>query len=194
MAAHAFQLVGGSPVLDFLNTIHDWTAPKAHDYLADFGEARRFGAAAGLLTAAEAAALGGAGGELARLVALRALLERIFRALVTGRSPGAADLSALDGEAARAAGAARLRGGRRGVRRLLDPAAAGAALLRWRLAEAAVALLTSPQLALVKACPSCGWFFLDTTKNHSRRWCSMAMCGSSAKARRYYQRRKRRSR
>ncbi|MGH7701051.1 MAG: CGNR zinc finger domain-containing protein [Gemmatimonadales bacterium] len=42
----------------------------------------------------------------------------------------------------------------------------------------------------MKSCPSCGWFFLDASKNRSRRWCSMATCGSSAKARRYYRRRK----
>ncbi|MFD0480100.1 CGNR zinc finger domain-containing protein [Nonomuraea thailandensis] len=35
-------------------------------------------------------------------------------------------------------------------------------------------------------CPSCGWLFLDTTRNGSRRWCSMAMCGSQVKSRRYY--------
>ncbi|MBC7897912.1 MAG: CGNR zinc finger domain-containing protein, partial [Cytophagaceae bacterium] len=30
------------------------------------------------------------------------------------------------------------------------------------------------------------WFFLDVSKNGSRRWCSMATCGATAKAHRYY--------
>ena len=55
-----------------------------------------------------------------------------------------------------------------------------------RLVESAVELLTSERIARVKSCPSCGWFFLDVTKNGSRRWCSMDMCGSSAKSRAYY--------
>ncbi|MBI2402308.1 MAG: CGNR zinc finger domain-containing protein [Gemmatimonadetes bacterium] len=73
------------------------------------------------------------------------------------------------------------------VVRVID---ADAPVLRWCLVEAAVALLTSPRLTRVKACPSCRWFFLDVSKNRSRRWCSMATCGSSAKARRYYWRTK----
>jgi predicted RNA-binding Zn ribbon-like protein len=67
---------------------------------------------------------------------------------------------------------------------------AGVATIRWRLVETAVALLTSDRLARLSACPSCGWFFLDASKNRSRRWCSMAMCGSAAKARSYYWRTK----
>jgi predicted RNA-binding Zn ribbon-like protein len=41
----------------------------------------------------------------------------------------------------------------------------------------------------VRACGGCGWLFLDTSKNHSRRWCSMDACGNQAKARRHYRRR-----
>jgi predicted RNA-binding Zn ribbon-like protein len=31
--------------------------------------------------------------------------------------------------------------------------------------------------------------FLDTTKNHTRRWCNMKICGNRAKARRFQERR-----
>ena len=193
--AHEFVLVGGHPALDFLNTIHDWTAPEQRDYLPDAAAARRFALAAGLLGGTEASALAaGPRGELARLVALRGRLERIFRSVVAGRGPAAADLDALAGEAGRAAGAARLRTGKTGISRHLDPRLAGPALLRWRIAEAAVALLVSPRLERVNACPTCGWFFLDLSKNRSRRWCSMTACGSSAKARRYYRRNRRKAR
>jgi predicted RNA-binding Zn ribbon-like protein len=43
----------------------------------------------------------------------------------------------------------------------------------------------------VRECPgdgTCGWLFVDRTKNRSRRWCSMQTCGNRAKARRYYRR------
>ncbi len=52
-------------------------------------------------------------------------------------------------------------------------------------------LLTSAALNDVKQCPGCGdcgWLFLDTSKNRTRRWCSMEGCGSRAKMRRHYQR------
>jgi predicted RNA-binding Zn ribbon-like protein len=65
---------------------------------------------------------------------------------------------------------------------------AGDALLRLRIVEAAVALLVSDAMQKVKSCPTCGWLFLDVSKNRSRRWCSMDTCGAVAKARRYYRR------
>lgn len=57
----------------------------------------------------------------------------------------------------------------------------------WILTEAAVNLLTSDQMPLVKACgaETCRWLFLDTSKNHTRRWCNMSLCGNRAKARRF---------
>ena len=36
--------------------------------------------------------------------------------------------------------------------------------------------------------PSCVLWFYDTTRNRTRRWCSMAVCGNRAKARRHYDR------
>jgi predicted RNA-binding Zn ribbon-like protein len=42
----------------------------------------------------------------------------------------------------------------------------------------------------LKICPGdhCGWAFFDTSRNLSGRWCSMAVCGSRAKARAHYRR------
>jgi predicted RNA-binding Zn ribbon-like protein len=54
--------------------------------------------------------------------------------------------------------------------------------------EAAATLLVSDAMRRVKSCPTCGWLFLDASKNRSRRWCSMDTCGAVAKARRYYRR------
>ncbi|MGW8178591.1 MAG: CGNR zinc finger domain-containing protein [bacterium] len=53
-----------------------------------------------------------------------------------------------------------------------------------------VDLLTSDELPRVKRCSSdeCGWLFIDTSKNNSRKWCQMRACGNRAKARRYYSR------
>jgi len=47
----------------------------------------------------------------------------------------------------------------------------------------------------VRVCASdtCGWLFLDTSKNHTRRWCDMKSCGNRAKARKYYSQKKRAS-
>jgi predicted RNA-binding Zn ribbon-like protein len=53
----------------------------------------------------------------------------------------------------------------------------------WPVAQAAVDLLRSPELARLKQCGHCRWLFLDASRNRSRRWCSMAHCGTDAKVR-----------
>lgn len=63
----------------------------------------------------------------------------------------------------------------------------------WPVAWSAAELLTSEDRHRIGQCASdeCKWLFYDTSKNRSRRWCSMKMCGNVAKARRHYQRQKR---
>ena len=43
-------------------------------------------------------------------------------------------------------------------------------------------------VARIGACDGCGWLFLDTSRAHARRWCSMSVCGVRHKMRRYHQR------
>jgi predicted RNA-binding Zn ribbon-like protein len=60
----------------------------------------------------------------------------------------------------------------------------------WEIARAASRLLTSPHLARVHACEAvdCGWWFMDESKNASRRWCDMKICGNREKLRRFRER------
>ena len=60
MRGYSYPLVGGDPALDFLNTIHDWTAAERRDYLTNYADALRFGEASGLLSPAEVRRLQGA--------------------------------------------------------------------------------------------------------------------------------------
>jgi predicted RNA-binding Zn ribbon-like protein len=55
----------------------------------------------------------------------------------------------------------------------------------WPVAHAATALLTSGDLDRLKLCAGCHWVFLDSSRNHSRRWCTMEVCGTDEKKRRY---------
>jgi predicted RNA-binding Zn ribbon-like protein len=62
---------------------------------------------------------------------------------------------------------------------------------RWRKPESVLApiaeeiarFISSADFRYVKACPgqNCVLFFLDQTRRHGRRWCSMAICGNRAK-------------
>lgn len=51
------------------------------------------------------------------------------------------------------------------------------------VAEAMADLVCNADFTMVKKCegPTCTMLFLDTTKGHARRWCSMAVCGNRAK-------------
>jgi predicted RNA-binding Zn ribbon-like protein len=55
------------------------------------------------------------------------------------------------------------------------------------IALSALTTLTQADLSRVKQCQGdkCGWLFFDTTKNKSRRWCEMEVCGNRAKQRRH---------
>jgi predicted RNA-binding Zn ribbon-like protein len=74
---------------------------------------------------------------------------------------------------------------------------------RWRkpesllaaLAEEIAAFISSADFRYVKACPgqNCVLFFLDRTRRHGRRWCSMAVCGNRAKQEAHLARLKRRT-
>jgi predicted RNA-binding Zn ribbon-like protein len=51
----------------------------------------------------------------------------------------------------------------------------------------ALTLLQQADLTRVKQCQGekCGWLFFDATKNKSRRWCEMEVCGNRAKQKRF---------
>ncbi|MBB1248110.1 CGNR zinc finger domain-containing protein [Rhizobium sp. G21] len=57
-------------------------------------------------------------------------------------------------------------------------------------ARSALRLIALPEPERLKICPNCGWLFLDRSKNKSRAWCDMAVCGNRAKARLHYRRKK----
>jgi predicted RNA-binding Zn ribbon-like protein len=60
------------------------------------------------------------------------------------------------------------------------------------VADSAADLLSRDDLSLVKKCenPECVLFFYDSTKNHARRWCSMAACGNRSKVAAHNRRKK----
>lgn len=107
----------------------------------------------------------------AGMVRLREAIDRHFRAEALGAgTPGLlADLLEA------IASTLRLSGERP---QALDTATARSALM----------LLSQPDPQRLKICPNCGWLFLDRSRNRSRAWCDMAVCGNRAKASRHYRR------
>lgn len=58
------------------------------------------------------------------------------------------------------------------------------------IAAAAAKVAIEKRLDRVKICPAddCRWAFYDTSRNRSRQWCSMEVCGNRAKARAHRER------
>lgn len=181
-------LLGGHLALDFVNTVEDRSSPSPDDVLRTPDDLRRWAERAGIERAASADSQAGAV-SLSQAVAFREALHQVLRAAVLGE-PVPRPALWLTQDNIKEAYA---------VRRL-EP---GAAALRWnwqqapdiirhQVAAAAGELLTDPALlARTRLCASrlCGWFYLDQTKNHSRRWCSMRGCGTEEKTRRRASRR-----
>ncbi len=55
----------------------------------------------------------------------------------------------------------------------------------WPIIRAFADLVTSEDRKRIKQCANCGYLFVDNSKNKSRRWCSMEICGNRVKARRF---------
>jgi len=55
----------------------------------------------------------------------------------------------------------------------------------WPIIKSFAELITTDEPNRIKQCSNCGYLFLDSSKNKSRRWCSMEICGNRVKARRH---------
>jgi len=193
-----FDLIAGNAALDFVNTLDDrYTKPK--ELLGDYLDLARFAEDTGLLDSARVDRLfaqSQADPARAQQVLkwareLREAIHDVFRAIIDKRPVPHMALARLNGSVQNAAEHMRLVPTKDGFAWSFDDLRAFESVL-WPIARAAADLLTSDQLPYVRACYSktCEWFFLDTSKNHHRRWCDMTRCGNRAKAQRFYERQK----
>ena len=130
---------------------------------------------------------------LARAIALREAIYRIITGHVNSQSPEKLDLDLLNAELTSAAESWKLMPALAGFAWDWDISPENLAGVLGPIARSAADLLTSPELYRVGICADedgCGFAFFDTSRNRSRRWCSMEDCGNRAKAQRHYQRHK----
>jgi predicted RNA-binding Zn ribbon-like protein len=80
-----------------------------------------------------------------------------------------------------------------GERVALRPAVAGVDGALARIVALVATAETDGTWARMKACASdgCQWAFYDSARNHSGRWCEMAVCGNRMKARAFRERSRR---
>ncbi len=197
------DLAGGHPALDFVNTVGgllDRPVRPEDELMREYRDLLDYGLQAGTLSEAHARRLRRRAKEhprqaeaaLALAFDTRALVDSAFRPLAEG---GASPPDALEELARRGADAL--------TRARLVPDGNGGYTWSWEhaddleaplwpVAHTALELLTEGPLERLKVCGRCRWLFLDTTKNRSRRWCSMEECGTHTKIERYVERRRER--
>ena len=197
-----FDLSAGHPALDLVNTLDYRFKPHGTvERLADYADLLRFAEQTRLLDARTVRRLGSSVAPEAAARALRSarqLREALASAcytVVNGRSPPEADILTLQRHFHGASSHRELRWehaaedpeGRAGLRWRWGRFKIHAELPVWILALAARELMTTGSLDRVRACAAetCRWLFLDTSKNHTRRWCDMKVCGNRMKAKRY---------
>lgn len=190
-----FPMVGNLLWLDFVNTEPVRDGARV-DLLGGYGDLLAFLQQASALSPEEvrrAARWGSTaegGAVLREGVTLRAALGAGAERMAAGKAPGEAMARAVNRVlASRPAYPELVREGRGWVTRT-RPLAASPRHLLVPVAESAAWVLEHGDPSLVRRCegPSCVLYFYDTTKNRSRRWCSMEGCGSRVKAAAYYRR------
>lgn len=195
----AFDRCGGHPALDFVNSLDNRFGGKDRvEGLATYGDLLRFARETGMLDPVQAAQIlraatpEAAGRVLRAGRALREALGETLYALVDERPPPAASLELLERYLHVADRHCELNwrpdvGGRAALAWSWPLEQPTAELPVWAIAHAARDLMLSPDVTLLRACEvdTCRWLFLDSSRNHTRRWCKMKVCGNRMKARRY---------
>ncbi|HVU24941.1 MAG TPA: CGNR zinc finger domain-containing protein [Opitutus sp.] len=196
-----YALVAGQACLDLANTVGGLRGAQTTEYLggyADFAgwatQAQLVGKATGralaelALTRPEPAAR-----IFARVVAVREAIYALFSAVAAERRVPAEALAAINAELPDAMGRVQVEATRGGFEWKVREEGAELELPLQAVVRETAELLTSGRLDRVRECAgdTCGWLFLDETRNHSRQWCDMRGCGNRAKVRRHRARHRR---
>ncbi|MFN0044743.1 MAG: CGNR zinc finger domain-containing protein [Alphaproteobacteria bacterium] len=187
------KFLAGEACLDFVNTLSGRGVAGARDRLVDYADLLAWAFRAGMLDEARAGRLSRravakpekAARAVERGREMREAMHNVFAAVARGGMPSPEALASFNAAL-----------GRAGKRATLAPASTGFAWRwehdalespLWAIAHEGAEVLTGAELGRLKECGghACGWLFIDRSKNGSRRWCEMEICGNRAKARRF---------
>jgi predicted RNA-binding Zn ribbon-like protein len=202
-----FDLCGGHPALDFVNSLDNrYREDGPNEMLTSYADLLRFLTETHLLDPHRARVLSKsvAPDTAERVIqsvrALREATAAVLYSTLGGEPPSSADLRLLEKyfleasrhrelhwEGADVSAATGDQPRRAGLLWRWGRHASEPDLPVWILADAVSDILLSDQMTHVRTCAvdTCRWLFLDTSKNHSRRWCNMRVCGNRMKARRF---------
>jgi predicted RNA-binding Zn ribbon-like protein len=197
-----YMMVGERLCMDFINTV-SWreSAEKRRDWFTSYAKLVDWCIHAEVLTGQQAKSLlikskekpSEAGDVLKQAIEMREVMYQIFKDISKETSPHPRDLERFNEYVSRFYQSMQVILEKdhytlkfKNTGKTLDT------MLPPILQSAVDILVSKNDLERIKQCEGdpCGWLFFDTSRNRSRRWCSMADCGNRAKARRFYQKEK----
>ena len=191
-----FLLVGNNLSLDFVNTVIA-DAGKPKDLIDGLADVMSWAIAVRLIEKRDAARYFAVwnkkGGDfLSEAVHFRAILHSLFTGILNDEKVKGATLKSLNEMLDDQTGFTELVRNETGFEKRFHSDFREPRQVLASVAASAADLLCYGDLDLIKRCEGegCVLYFYDTTKNHSRRWCSMAGCGNRAKASAFYKRKK----
>jgi predicted RNA-binding Zn ribbon-like protein len=199
MHTDSFDLDAGALSLNFSNTVEWRNSDHINDKLANFADLITWAEAADILSAERADELRRlaenqpeeAAAAFARAIELRESIYRLFADFTGEGTFNSADLALINQAMGESLSHLKLVPSAEGFDWGWTGGADGFEQILWPVVRSAGELLISDQLPRVRECANergCGYLFVDTSRNGSRRWCSMESCGNQAKARRHYKR------
>jgi predicted RNA-binding Zn ribbon-like protein len=196
-APRELPIVGGHLALDFANTVDDPLGPARHDHAATYDDLVRWSVRVETVTDVQASRLlrraarhrDVAWATVERAHELRETMNGIFGAIAEGRPLPPKRWTRLRPFVADAFADVTLCDSGDGAYQWSWPQDIDLGVVLHPIAASAAELLVSSDLLRVKRCARCPWLFLDSSKNHSRRWCDMNDCGKAQKIERYVARR-----
>lgn len=192
-----FLFVGNHPCLDFINT-EMIVNGEPTDLLESVDDFIAWLVQVNLLTKAQAEVAGAELSHTERTSLLeqaktfRTTLRDLAVRIVAGKSIPGSTITVINQILSQRPGYPQLVRRKGGFEQRFHSAAAPVHNLLVPLADAAGDLLCRVEFALIKKCgnPACILYFYDTTKNHTRNWCSMQVCGNRMKVAAHYQRKR----
>ena len=188
------EAVDGERVLAFVNTLSGRPTDAPVERLVSYDALVEWGREQHLIPAAAADRLSHearrhphqAAGVLTRAREFREALNGLAASIDQQRQPGPAVLATISECLAAAYANGRLVP-HDGALQWVASADDDLNRVLWEIGRAAGRLVLSTRLSRIRACAAadCGWWFMDDTKNHSRRWCDMKLCGNREKIRRF---------
>jgi len=174
---------GAQPLfVEFVNTLH-WFDGAPVELLGDEPALSAWLAEHDLPTVIDSA-------SLAHLLALRLHVRAMTEALAGGQPIAASDLDAVQRALAHPTGRLVLRTAGNERPRLAFEADEQSDSATFRVALSLARFLEAGERHRLKLCanPGCGFAFLDSSMNNTRRWCFMRFCGNRDKARAFRRR------